>query len=384
MAHIRPNFMTKPKASFLAAFLLLFSLSACSPSFITDPLARYIKNKTGIEIKWEEISLGINPLRLESKGIQVHFKQSPVSWEVKIKDLQAIFGWSLSWENLPWPDFYVEKISINRPRLSVQLPEPGKEGDWMVGLKKCPALKQIEVQDLSGRLALGKNVFQLASGTRVSASFSPDQGGKIEFQIKGLHGRWASKEINIQAGAQGAIELSDLQDRPGWKGVITLSHGNLIAPQGKVTDLSGTFNFLYQPPSLEVSTPAAQAQGIRWEKDDFFFQGQGTMILSGSLQDKEGEKKEGPALEGDIKFDSLDLDLRMGNRAIKGKAEGQARISGPVTHPFLKGSLRSTQTDLDLYPGLSQETETEILFEGAFPNLSFRCLPGRSGPKVFP
>ena len=379
MAPVRPKFLTKPKASFLAAFLLLFSLSACSPSWIADPIARFIKNKTGIEIKWEEISLGINPLRLESKGIQIHFKQSPVSWEVKIKDLRAVFGWTMSWENLPWPDFYVEKISINQPRLSVQLPEPGKEGDWMAGLRKCPALKQIEVQDLSGRMTLGKNVFQIASGTRLSASFSPAQGGKIEFHTKGLQGRWASKGIKIQAGAQGAVELTDLQDRPKWQGLITLTHGHLISEKGKASELSGIFNFLYQPPLIKISTSSARAQAIQWNKDGLSLQGRGTMILSGSIQDKSGGKKEGPSLEGNIKFDSLDFDLHKGNRAVKGKAEGQVRISGVVSRPFIKGSLRSIQTDLDLSQVHTLGMETEILFEGAPPNLFFPTVQARAG-----
>jgi hypothetical protein len=378
MAHIRPNFMTKPKAPFLAAFLLLFCLSACSSSWITDPLARYVKKKTGIEIKWEKISLGINPLRLESRGIQAHFKQGPVFWEVKIQDLRTIFGWTLSWENLPWPDIYIRKVSMTGPRFSGQLPEPGKGGDWAAWLKKCPALKQIEVEDLGGRLALGKNVFQLAPGARMSASFSPDQGGKIEYRIKELNGRWASKGLKIQAGARGSLELTDLQDRPRWQGPIAIFHGHLISEKGKASRISGTFDFLYQSPLIKVSSSSAHVQEIEWKKDDLSFRGLGTISLSGSILDKGGEKKETLALEGDLKFDSLQFDLKKGTRAVKGKAGGGVRISGPASRLLIKGSLRSTQTDLDLSPVLSQETETEILFEGRFPDLSFPLVRARA------
>ena len=318
-----------------------------------------------------------------SSGVQGHsgsFQTKPCFLGGKDQGpASGLSAGAMSWENLPWPDFYVEKISINQPRLSVQLPEPGKEGDWMAGLRKCPALKQIEVQDLSGRMTLGKNVFQIASGTRLSASFSPDQGGKIEFHTKGLQGRWASKGIKIQAGAQGAVELTDLQDRPRWQGLITLSHGHLISEKGKASELSGIFNFLYQPPLIKISTSSARAQAIQWNKDGLSLQGRGTMILSGSIQDKSGGKKEGPSLEGNIKFDSLDFDLQKGNRAVKGKAEGQVRISGVVSHPFIKGSLRSIQTDLDLSQVHTLGMETEILFEGAPPNLFFPTVQARAG-----
>lgn len=378
MAHVRPTFMTRSKAPFLAALLFLFSLSACSLSWITDPVARTIQKKTGIEIKWEEISLEINPLHLEVKGIRAVFKQGRGSWEVKIQDLQTVFGWSLSWENLPWPDFHIEKVLINRPRLLIQLPEPGKGGDWAAWLKKCPALNHIEVKDLSGRIELGKNFFQFSPGTQVSASFSPDQGGEIEYRIRGLQGRWAAKGIEMQAGSHGSIKLSDFQDQPKWNGDITLSHGNLIFPQGKAAELSGTFHFLYRPPLLEISTSSARAQAIQWVKDDLSFQGRGTMILSGSIQNKKGKKEEALFSKGALKFDALDFDLKQGKGTIRGKVDGQVQISGLVTNPFLRGSLRSRQTDLDLSPVHAQGMDTEILFEGSLPNLSFPLIRGKA------
>jgi len=365
--------MTTYKAPFVAAFFLLLSLPACSLSWVTDPIAHYLKKKTGIEMKAEKVSAGVNPLHLETKGFHLNFKKGPASWEVKIQDLRMVLGWTSSWENLPWPKFHIEKVYINRPSVTIRLPEPGKGMNWTDWLKEIPSIKKIEVNDLKGRLEIGNYDFQLAPGAQVLASFSPDQGGKIEYQIKGLQGRFPSKEIKFQAKSKGAVELSDLQDKPKWKGILTLSHGNLFYKESKVSEVSGDFRFLYQTPLLEISASSAKLQEIHWLKNNLSFKGRGNIILSGSIR-KEIDKKEGLFHDVNLKFDELDFDLKQKDCWIKGQAEGQAQLSGSFSMPVLKAKLSTRQTDLDLPPVKTQGMETEIHVEGKGSSLSFPLI----------
>ena len=376
MADSSPALISIHKAPFLAAFFILLSLSACNLSWVTDPASDYIKKKTGIEIKVERVSLGVRPFHLETEGIQLNFKKGPVSWDVKVPELLISFGWTLSWENLPWPKIYIEKVSINHPLVLIRLPEPKKMIKWVEWAKEVPAIRQIEVNDLKGRVGIGEMDFQLSPGTRISGFFSPDQGGKIEYHLKGkgLRGGWISKGIKFQARSQGSFELSDFPDQPKWKGSLTLSDGNLISRSGKFAEISGTFSFVYQNHFFELSTSAVRMNEIHWFKNDLSFQGQGAMVLSGSVQKKEIDKKGDLSSKAVLDFEGLNVDLRKGKQTIKGRADGRIQISGPVSNPFLEGKVRSVETDVDLPPVHTQGMETEILFDGQLPRLSFSTV----------
>ncbi|MBI5601725.1 MAG: hypothetical protein HY879_00045 [Deltaproteobacteria bacterium] len=379
MANIRPIFITKLKAPFLAAFFLFFSLSACSPSFLADPAARYLKKKSGIELKTEKVSIGINPLRLEIKGAQIKYHQGHTSWDVKMPGLQAVFGWTLSWENLPWPDFHIKKLTINQPQILIRMPEKGEGGDWLPLLKKLPAFKRIEIRDLQGRVKVGENDFQLAPGTHISASFSPDQGADIEYQIKNIRGQWSPEGLKFQTRSKGSINLSDLQDKPKWKGSITLSEGHFSSREGKIDQVSGELGFLYHKGLFEISASSIRAGEIQGLIRGLSFQGRGKMDLSGSIRFKNPDQKVGFLSNGLLNFEKLDFEVNEETRTIKGQADGQVRISGPAINPLIAGKLKVLETDLNLSPVHIQGLETEIEIQGKIPDLSFPFVRARAG-----
>jgi len=360
MADVQPASIHFKKALVITAFFILLGLTACNPSWVTDPAASYLKKKTGIEMKVGKFSAGLHPLSLETQGIQLNFKKGPMAWDIKIPDLRVAFGWSMSWEDLPWPKIQVEKIFINRPEVMIRIPEPRREVDWAGWLKKCPALQQIEVIDLKGRVTIGKMDFQLAPGNRVLASFSPDQGGKIEYRLKGLQGGWASKGSQFRTTSQGAVELSDLQDQPKWKGNLSVSDGNLLFNAGKVAQVSGTFGFRYHEHLLKISASPAWVREVDWKKNSASFSGRGNLALSGALQIQSNDQKTAVLSGIHLKFDNLNFDFTQKNRTIKGRAEGQARLSGPLLSPVLKASISSRQTEMDLPPVFTHGMETEI------------------------
>jgi Family of unknown function (DUF490). len=380
MADVQPASIFSKKAHIITGFFLLLGLTACDPSWITNPAARYLKEKTGIEMKVDKFSAELHPLSLEIQGIQLNYKKGPASWEAKVSEMRVIFGWSLSWEDLPWPKIQVEKVFINRPEVMIRIPKPLKEGDWAAWLKKCPALKQIEVNDLKGRMTIGKLDFQLSPGTRVLASFSPDQGGKVDYRLKGFQGGWASKGIQFKTKSQGTIELSDLQDQPKWEGRLSVSDGNLIFKTGKVGQASGTFGFLYQDHVLEISASPARVQEIDWKKNSASFSGRGNLALSGTLRLQGSDQKTVVFSGVLVKFDELNFDFNQKNRTIKGRAEGQARLSGPLLRPVLKASISTRQTEMTLPPVFTHGMETEIEVQGKIPSPIFPSLWFGAGP----
>jgi hypothetical protein len=378
MADTHPHWIYLHKAPLLAAFFFLFGLSACNPSWVNAPLSKYLKNKTGIEIKIKGISFGLHPLLLEGKGIEMRYKKDPVSWEIKIPELRVALDWTLSWEELPWPTVHIEKISINRPSLLIRMPQPREAGDWTVWLKKFPVLKQIEVTHLKGRVEIGKMDFQLAPETWIKASFFPDQGGKIEYQIKSLQGVWNSKVIQFNTKSQGTFELYDLQDQPKWKGNLNVTDGNLLFKTGKVAQVSGVFHFRYQEHILEVSAAPLRVQKIDWKGTKASISGQGNLALSGTVR-HQGAVKNDWLLSGiHIKFNELDFNFEQGNRLIKGRTEGQVRLHGPLLTPALNARLTTRQMEMDLPPVFTHGLETEIDVQGKFPFFSFPVVRARA------
>jgi hypothetical protein len=378
MSDTRPPWIYLHKALLLVAFFFLFGLSACNPSWVNDPLAKYLKNKTGIEIKIEGISFGLHPLLVESKGIQMRYKKDPVSWEVKIPELRVVLDWTLSWEELPWPKVHIEKITLNRPTFLIRMPQPREAGDWTVWLKKFPILKQIEVTHLQGRVEIGEMAFQLAPETWIKASFSPDQGGKIEYQIKSLQGLWPSKGIQFKTKSQGTFELYDLQDQPKWKGKLNVFDGNLLSKTGKVAQASGAFSFRYKDHILEISAAPARVKKIDWNGTKASFSGQGNLALAGTLRHQKTGKKAWLLSGIHIKFDEFDFNFEQGNRLIKGRTEGQARLHGPLLTPTINARLSTRQMEMDLPPVFTHGLETEIDVQGRFPLFSFPVVRARA------
>ncbi|MBI4766131.1 MAG: hypothetical protein HY787_16285 [Deltaproteobacteria bacterium] len=378
MSNTRPTLIPIHKAPLLVAFFFLFGLSACNPSWITDPLSKYLKNKTGIEIKIEKISVRLHPLVLETTGIQMRYQKDPLSWEAKIPELQVALDWTLSWEGLPWPEVSIEKITINRPSVLVRIPAPRKEADWTAWLKKLPVLKQIEIKDLGGRVELGKMVFQLTPGTQIKASFAPDQGGTVQYQIKSLQGRWHPNGIRFDAESQGSFELSDLRDHPKWNGRVTLVSGNLSHNSTKVTQVSGTFSWRHQDHLLEITASPGRVQRIDWKSDRASFSGEGELSLSGTFQ-LQSNKIKGALLSGlQVKLEEMDFNFRHRNRRIKGLAGGEVRLQGPLLNPIFKARLSTRQTEMELPPVFTQGLETAFEVQGKFPSFSFPEVRARA------
>jgi hypothetical protein len=378
MADKRPTLIPIHKAPLLAAFFFLFGLSACNSSWITDPLSKYLKNKTGIEIKIGKISARLHPFLLETTGIQMSYRKDPVSWEIKIPELQVALDWTMSWEGLPRPEVHIEKITINRPSVLVQIPSPRKEGDWTAWLKKLPALKQIEINDLQGRMELGKMNFQLTPGTRVRASFSPDRGGTVEYKINSLEGRWDPNGIRFNTKSQGSFELSDLTDRPQWKGKVTLFSGNLFHTTTKVTQISGTFSWRHQGGLLEITASPGRIQRIDWNGNRASFTGQGKLSLSGTFRLPVRDIKKAALSGWQIKLEEMDFDFQHGNQRIKGQAGGEAQLQGLLSYPILKARISTRQTEMDLPPVFTQGLETRFEVQGKFPSFSFPEVRARA------
>ncbi|MBA4393465.1 MAG: hypothetical protein C0407_07915, partial [Desulfobacca sp.] len=367
--------MTIRKALLAAAFILLLGLPACSPNWVIKPFSEYLKKNTGVELTTENIYLGVNPLHLESTGIQLTYKNGLDSWEAKIPDLRVTLGWTLSWEDLPWPKVFIKKVFINQPSLTIRYPTTAKGADWTTWLRKGPVIKEIEVNDLKGRLEIGTSSFQLAPGTQVLASYSPEQGGKIDYRLKHVQGGWSAKKLRFQARSQGSIEWSWQEDQPRWTGSVNLSQADLSWEKGKISELSGAFTVLSGPSYWEIAASSSKVAEWSWLEPDLYFQGRGITHLSGALKIN---KKEILLSEVSLQSEDFDFHYKQKDRWMKGRTKGQIRISGPYLNPAIKGRLLTWETALHLSPVLAQGLEADVVIQGRFPDLSLQMVKAKA------
>ncbi|MEW6185138.1 MAG: hypothetical protein AB1585_05290 [Thermodesulfobacteriota bacterium] len=355
-----------------AALFYLFGLTACNLTGLMGPFASYLKKKTGLAIEAEKISAGAGPLTLEAKGLRLKYSQTPLAWEATVPDLKVFFGWNLTWETLPWPQFHIEKIVLQRPELMLRMPQPKGKGDWTQWLKKIPTLKEVEINDLKGRVEVGQYLFRLSRGIRAKASFSPDQGGKIEYQLQGLEGEIGSRGLTLKARSQGMIELNEFPERPRLTGAFSLAEAGLHYKSGNLDQVSGSFQLFFQDNLLKITAAPLRLRGFLWKKDKTSLEGQGRLSFSGVMQQQFGRQKkrwEFSGLEG--KWESLNFDFRQGNGLIKGLAAGKGRLEGPAASPTIRAEIHSQETELDFPPVRTEGLDAEILVQGKIPDLSF-------------
>ena len=139
------------KAFFSAAFLVFFTLTSCSSSWVTETVTDYLKKKTGLEVKVKEVSFTLRDLAFEMKGLSLNYKKGPSTWEITAAQAKVDLDWYFAEENLPWPSIKIKTIAVRQPVISARLPETKQKWDWAALLKKLPDLEQVELSDLLKR-----------------------------------------------------------------------------------------------------------------------------------------------------------------------------------------------------------------------------------------
>jgi hypothetical protein len=363
------------KASLAGGLLLLLFLPACNITGLTSPLFDYLKKKVGLEIRVEEASIGLNPLHLRSNGIHLSYKKGPASWEASIKDLRLTVGWTFSWETLPWPNIHIEKLTLNHPKVMIHQPVLEKGADWTVWLRKGPAIQQLEIKDLKGQVEMGGHVFRLAPGSQILGAYDPEQGGKIEYGLKGFEGTLAAKKATFQSRSEGVFQWSWQEDRLQGKGSVKLAEAHLSWEKGRINDLSGSFSLIMAGSHLEIETSSAQFTELAWLAPDLTFQGRGMITCAGSLK---MDKKELSFPEVSLKSGNVEVDFKHKERWLKGRGEGQVRITGPHLNPLITGRLVMQGTDFHLSPISAQGMEAEVHIQGRFPDLSLSRVEAKA------
>jgi hypothetical protein len=374
---------SRPVILISAAFFCLSGLTACNLTGLLGPFSNYLREKTGLTIEAEKISAGASPLALEAKGLKLKYSKASLFWEATVPDLKVFMGWKLTWENLPWPQFHIEKVILQRPELMLRMPRPKEGGDWTLWLKKIPDLKEVEIKDLKGQVEVGQNRFRVSRGVSAKASFAPDRGGKIEYQLQDLQGKIGPKGLTLKTRSRGIIELNEFPERPRLTGVFSLSEGSLLTQTANLDQVSGSFKLFFQDNLLKISAAPFRLMGFFWKKNNTSLQGQGLLSLSGVIQQRGFPQKkwEFSGLEG--KWDSLNFDFRQGNGTIQGLIAGRGRLEGPTGSPTVKAEFHSQQTELNFPPIRTQGLEADIQIAGRIPDLSFSEVRAKAHQTVW-
>ena len=108
------------KIAALGLILIGLTLPACNASWIADTLSRYVQRKTGLDIQIKEVDWNLWSLAVNLKHITLGVEQKTAKGRVVIPDLSLRFGWEFS-EAPPFaPRFWVERMVIDSPQISLR------------------------------------------------------------------------------------------------------------------------------------------------------------------------------------------------------------------------------------------------------------------------
>ena len=364
--------MLTSRRLFLAVSLTaLLLITSCSPSWLVDPLSDYLKKKTGLEVQLGDFRIGFGDQSLELKRIVLKYNQGPSTWQATIPEAKIFLGWRFFEEDGFWPALRIKHIALKQAIVSAKLPETPRKVDWLARLKKIPAFEQLTISSLQASLVAGRNSIQIAPGMMVTASFSPGQGGKLDFQQMKLKAQLPRLTIGFHGLFEGHLELQEFPDPPRWQGFSSFSdlqfknQGVLLnSPQGK-------FDYSGEGYSFRSASSRIQVDKILWSGSQGSFQAVGRIDFSGSGLSPEGGLLKAQLSKGEMTWDDLDFLWTRGNKSITGRARGGLTLSGPLKGVQITGQFRTSKTDLKLPPVQATGLETDLAFQGKATDLGF-------------
>jgi|GEM_PF-2910380 len=339
---------------------------------LVGPLSDYLGKKIeGLTVKAEKVSAGVRPLNLEARGVVLSYKKEGDAWEIRIPECRLFFDWSLTWENLPWPEIRLTRISVMRPHLVVTIPHPKKKGDWTLVLRKVPRFESLEVRDLKGEVIYGSSRLRFAQGIGGKVSFDPEEGGRLEFQGRKMEGRIGSGGLSFLADAEGELELSGFPETPRFRGGLRLAQGEWTGAGGRLKGISGSFAYLWEKDKRWLSIRPLRFREIAWEGKGAAFSGKGEWSLKGELLGQGPGGKPFWILKGvEGRGEAEEFRFEQGKKKIQGGLKGEARLEGALEGPRIAARVVLRQTDFRLPPVDTQGLEAEIGIKGQGPDLS--------------
>ena len=359
------------KITALGLILMGLALPACSASWIADPLSRYVQRKTGLNIQIKEVDWNLWSLAVTLKRITLEVEQKTAKGRVVIPDLSLRFGWEFS-EAPPFaPRFWVERMIIDSPQISLRWMKSEEKSDWRSWLKTMPAIRQWEIRNLSGRVEREGALIQFPPGTGFSGAFRPDQGGRVNFRCRNIEGGSVTPRRSFKGNVTGSMEITSVSESLSWKGSLSFSGAYRQSGRIRVEGLAGTLRVEGTDTALELKEGTIHFSQVEAQSGPYWLQGEGRTTVQGSLRLILSDHQTGVFPKLTVRGEEVNYTLRKDAQRITGQARGQVQIEGSLERPTLQGLLETTRTLLELSPIRISGLEGRLEFRGRLSRVDF-------------
>ena len=281
---MKPFSSSIKKITALGFILLGLTLPACNTSWIAEPLSRYVQRKTGLDIQIKEVDWNLGSLAVSLKKITLGVETKTAKGRVVIPHLSLRFGWEFS-EGPPFaPRFWVERLIIDSPQISLRFLKSEEKSDWRSWLKKMPAIRQWEIRNLSGLVERGGEMIQFPPGTSFSGAFQPDQGGRVNFRCPDLEGGSDTPRRSFKGEVRGSMEIDSGSESLPWKGSLSFSGAYRQNGRIQVDGLAGTLRVEGTNTALEVKEGAVHFSQVAAQWGPYGLKVEGRTTVQGSLR----------------------------------------------------------------------------------------------------
>jgi hypothetical protein len=366
------------KIAALGLILIGLTLPACNASWIADTLSRYVQRKTGLDIQIKEVDWNLWSLAVNLKRITLGVEQKTAKGRVVIPDLSLRFGWEFSEAPIFAPRFWVERMVIDSPQISLRWLKSEEKSDWRSWLKKIPAIRQLEIRNLSGRLEREGALIQFPPGTRLSGAFRPDQGGRVDFRCQNLEGGSVTPRRSFTGEVKGSVEIDSVSESWPWKGSLSFSGAYRQNGRIQVDGLTGALQVEGTSTALEVKAGTIHFSQVAAQFGPYRLNGEGRTTVEGSLRLILSDHPTGVFPRLTVRGEDIKYTLRKDAQRITGQTRAHFQMEGAFDRPSLQGILETTRTVLELSPVKIAGLAGRLEFKGdlsriVFPRVTVRA-----------
>ncbi len=366
------------KLTALGLIILGLALPACNASWIADPLSRYVQRKTGLEIQIKEVDWDLWSLTVNLKKITLGVEQKTAKGRIVIPELSLRFDWKFS-ESPPFaPRFWVERMIIDSPQLSLRFSKSVEKSDWRSWLKEIPTIRQWEIRNGSGRVEREGSTIQFSSGTHFSGAFRTDKGDRVNFHCQNFEGGSVTPQRSFKGEIKGSLEVNSVSDSLPWKGNLSFSGTYRESGRIRVDGLAGTLQVEGTNTALEVKEGSIHFSQMEAQSGPYGLKGEGRTTVQGSLRLVLSDHRTEVFPKLTVRGEEVAYTLQKGPQRISGRARGQVQIEGSLDRPSLQGLLETTRTLLELSPIKIAGLEGRLEFKGGLAQLAFPRVTARA------
>jgi hypothetical protein len=371
------------KTSALTLVFLGLTLSSCSPSWLADPLTRYLEKTTGLTIRIQETDWTLRPLSLTWRKIEIECREPDFRVGMSMDRLALQLGWEFS-DRFPFlPRFQVDRLEADRPRGIIRVTGRKTQTDWRARFKRIPPVRALAIRGFSGEMGDAQWVFCFSSGVDLSGSFSPETGVRLKVQSGPVRGIPARGFTLAAAGVRGDLELNAAVEPVTWKGQVDFSRMEIETPRIRLAGITGGCTLRGRGKNLEIRDLEGRLSGLQGIFQGFRVEGQGDLVVRGAVRLEPEGQKEAIIPSLILNLEESRVSLKKGDHRWIGRVSGELELGGSVTRPRLQGQVRLAEVRGELADLRLGGLRGLIPIKGTYPDLSLAGVKVRADEVVW-